>query len=463
MTTPTLPAFAEVMDYLDGYTNYERVTDYRFGPATLGTERIERLLERLGQPQQSVPALHIAGTKGKGSIAHLTARLLEAHGLRVGLYTSPHIESIRERIRVNGEPLGEERFCECFARVRAAVEALRSDPALKPPTYFEIITALAFVAFEEAEVNAAVLETGLGGRLDATNVSPLPVVATAISPISIDHTKQLGGDLVSIAGEKAGILRPGVPLVLAPQAQEVARFLSSRAAKLGCRLYRVGRDLKARRAAAPRVDAPEEPQELELSSWRGTHSRVSLSLLGEHQVDNAAVALGLAELFLENQNAGPVRSDCLTGAWRDLVLPGRIEVVGRRPWIILDGAHNPAATRALAQTLPTRFSTDERALLFAAARDKDIAGMLEIIVPLASTLTLTTIDSPRCMDLESIRAQVADRYRLPVQIERNPLDAVRRAHEQVSASGLVCITGSLYLVGEVRKYALGLATKENIE
>jgi len=449
----TLLSFPQVMDALDAFVNYERVTDYKAGPLALGTERMELLLERLGHPEAAAPALHIAGTKGKGSIAYLCARLLHALGYRVGLYLSPHVSHICERIQVDTQPVREAFFCECFAQVQPAVDAMREHPALKPPTYFEILTALAFVAFQRAKVQVSVVEVGLGGRLDATNVSRLPVCASAISTISRDHMKQLGDDLVTIAGEKAGILRPGVPLIMAPQEPAVARHLRQRCAALSCPLHVVGEDLTAALRETPPTNAPEAPQRLDLTTWRAVHRDVPLPLLGDHQQPNAAVALALAETFLQQRELGPVDTASLRRAWREAAIPGRIEVVARRPWVVLDGAHNTASAWGLAETLRQRFSTTKRVLVFAAARDKEIMPMLKILAPLAQAIVLTSIPSPRSMDPDAVADHVRATYPARLHLSPDPGTALARARQLAGPDGLVCATGSLYLVGALHPTA----------
>ena len=447
MKSKALVAFDEVLKILDGFTNYERVSDYKTLPGVLGTERMEDLLDRLGSPHATIPALHIAGTKGKGSTAHLTARLLLARGFRVGLYTSPHLQTIRERIMVQGKCISKEAFCEAFARVQPAVDAMQDHPERKPPTYFEILTAMAFVAFSQARVDVVVIEVGLGGRLDATNVRDLPVVASAITPISKDHTAQLGEDLTRIAGEKAGIIRQDSVLILAPQEASVDVLLKQRAEEQKTRVQIVGQDIKVREAG-PIVDlAPEAPQRLDFATWRAVHHDIPLPLLGFHQQANACTALGLVEAFLEQDGSGPLDTATIRRAWRDANVPGRLEIVQRTPWVLLDGAHNSASAWALTETLTDRFQEGRRVLVFAVNQDKEFATMLRILAPVMQKVILTTNTSPRCVDPEDLLPHIASPE---AQVERDPIKAVARAVESAGPRGLVVVTGSLYLVGAVR-------------
>jgi dihydrofolate synthase / folylpolyglutamate synthase len=318
------PSWEEVNTFLSRYTNYERTNDYKSGPSGLGTERIERLLERIGRPHRRYPVIHVAGTKGKGSIASLTAQILGECGYRTGLFLSPHVYHLRERIQIEGHAIGEEAFCRVFHSVRPALEAMADHPTLKPPTYFETLTALAMRAFADEGVDAAVFEVGMGGRLDATNVPDLPVVASGIGTISRDHTKQLGTDLRAIAGEKAGILRERVPVVSAPQTDAVREVLRERANAKSAPLRHMGTDIRVTRREAPPLDAPEAPQRLDLVTWRARHFDVPLPLLGEHQQPNVGVALGLAENFLAWRGRGPVDTAALRRAFREEI--GRAHV-----------------------------------------------------------------------------------------------------------------------------------------
>lgn len=450
----TLPSLQEVLEHLSSFKNYERVSDYKHVPAALGTERIEELLRRMDSPHLSQPVLHIAGSKGKGSIAHLTSRLLEARGYKVGLFTSPHLEDIRERIMIDNRPVSEEKFCEAFARVRPHTEAMQDHPEFKPPTFFETLTAMGFAAFEEARVDVAVVEVGLGGRLDATNVSDLPVVASAIGPIVMDHTRILGDNLLSIAAEKAAIVRPDTSVVLCPQEKAVGRFLTAHARGLDTRLRRVGYDVRAELREPPPANAPEAPQRLDLHTWRASHYDVPLPLLGDHQRDNAAAALALAESFLEYEATGPVDTASVRRGWRTVTVPGRIEIMRREPWVVIDGAHNPASAWALSETLMKRFPRMRRVLLFAVNRDKDYPAMLRILAPLADRIVVTSNGVPsRCTDPADLTQFLRNQGYDNISMLADPKAALHHAI-QLAGNGLVIAAGSLYLAGHLRSVLL---------
>ncbi len=449
----TLPTFDEILDYLSQYTNYERVGDYRPGTGDFGTARIERLLQALDNPHTAYPVVHVAGTKGKGSVSHLSAAVLSTLGHKVGLYTSPHVSSIRERIAIDGVPVAESRWCEAFSEVRPVIDRVSQEMEEKP-TWFEILTAMAFVVFARARVDAAVVEVGLGGRLDATNVHDLPVVVSAITPISKDHTRQLGEDLLTIAREKAGILRRGTTLVLGVQEKNVRGFLWQRAMEYDCPVYEIGVDVTVSAPAAQNT-APEAPQRLEFSTWNRSYEDVPLPLLGAHQRENAAMALAIAEVFQEHFAEHPIKTSVLRLAWRDISLPGRIELVDRKPWIVLDGAHNAASAWALAETLRARFDVPRLVLVFGANADKELELMLRILAPLCDELILTTTTSPRSMDPDAVAASLETDEDAPdVSVEADPVAALAQARKLAGEDGLVVATGSLYLAGTLRSACL---------
>ncbi len=442
-----LRPYAEVVRYLDSFTNYERDTDFRAGPKSLGLGRILRLLSRVSNPHQSYDTIHIAGTKGKGSTAALAAAVLGARGLRVGIYTSPHLVCVRERIAVNGVPIGKRAFCRAFRAIEPALQAARADARWLPPTYFETLTAMAFVAFCNARVDVAIVEVGLGGRLDATNVVR-PVVA-GITPVSIDHVRQLGNTLASIAREKAGIIKRATPVIVAPQRPAAMRILERVAAERRAPVRVVGCDglqVTCRTDPPPRHD---EPERLDLRTWRSAHRDVPLALLGRHQVDNAAEAAGLVEAYFERVGRAPLRTDELRRAWASLPLRARVQVVDKQPWTLIDGAHNPASVQALIDTLKERFDLTRLVVVFAAARDKDVQGMARLIGPCAWEAIATETGHPRTCPASELAALLRETRTRCVSVCSSPEEALIRAQGQTGPTGLVCATGSLYLAGRL--------------
>ena len=398
-----------------------------------GLETIAALVERLGHPERAYPSMLVAGTNGKGSVVAYADAALRAAGLKVGRYTSPHLVRVNERIAVDGRDVADRALERAVSLVRAAAEELVREGAISAhPTYFEAVTAAAFEHFRAQRVDVAVLEVGMGGRLDATNVAdPL---ASAIVSVDLDHEAYLGRTLGAIAREKAGVLRPGRATVLGPLAPEARDAVAETARAVGARLV----DARAQSEVRPGDDG------LEVRTPRGRY-RGLRPLPGAHQVDNALVALCLVE---EARAAGLAcdlqRAAAAIGAAR---WPGRLERTAGRPAILLDGAHNPAAARALADHLR---SIGPFVLVFGAMRDKDVRGMAEILFPLARHVVLTR---PR-VDRAARPAEIAERAG-PVarraRREDSPRRALAWARRQAGDDAIVVVAGSLFLVGELRR------------
>lgn len=449
--------YRAALEELNRFVNYERSGEYPAGAGGLGTARMEKLLAALGSPETRCPALHIAGTKGKGSTAHLTAALLRARGWRVGLYTSPHVVCLRERIQIDGQFIAMPAFVDAFAKVREAARALT-----EKPTYFEMLTALAFTAFADAMVDAAVVEVGLGGRLDATNAATLPTAASCITPVSLDHTHILGDTVEKIAAEKAGIIRPGTPLVLGRQAPAARETILARAEALHAPVLEIGRDIHA----VPGAGADERnlcSLLLEPGVFRGnaqrSYEKIPLSLLGAHQRENAAAALALACFLCEARQAGyPGRED-LVRAWKSLRLPGRLETAGTAPTVILDGAHNPASAWALTEALRGHFARTDggKIAVISISRDKNIKETLRIMLPFFDGAVFTNNHSGRGAVPEELLQTARELFPEKTDMwetAAEPLAALARARARAGEAGLVCVTGSFYLVGDVRPECL---------
>lgn len=450
-----LPSYPEALDYLGQFQNYERTADYPAGTGALGTARMERLLDLLDNPQQNYPVLHISGTKGKGSTAYLTAGALAGLGLRCGLYTSPHITELLERIQIGGRNLNRAIFCKSFAAVRSAAEKMGPD---NRPTYFEMLTAICYQSFADQAVDIAVIEVGLGGRLDATNVSGLPVVASAITPVSYDHMKVLGNELTDIALEKAGILRQGTTLVLGRQEASARKVIERKAERLNCRVWEVGRELVVTdyRDLEP-AENGGVMQVFSARSAKGEYTDIPLALAGAHQRENALAAIGLVEAFLE----ASIDNMQLSRAWHTICPPGRFESVHRKPDLVLDGAHNPASAWALAETVNARFPSKlNRVMVFSACADKDVRGVLRILLPLVRSVIFTTNNSPRHMPpAEMARIAMELDPHIRQDVKDNPCAAVTQALKIAGDDGVVLVTGSLYLIGDVRPFCLSLDNK----
>lgn len=393
----------------------------------LGLERIRTVLEALGRPQDRLRIVHVAGTNGKGSTCAMIASGLRAAGFKTGLFTSPHLAEPTERIRIDGRPIGAAEFTRAFERVHACVERLIADGAIDMhTTYFETVTAMAMLVFAEARTQRVVLEVGLGGRLDATNV--VTPELCVITPIDYDHEVFLGRSLEAIAGEKAGILKPGVPAVFARQRPEAERVLETRAKELGIEVERAGewqvRDL-----------------ELGARGSRFTLGRLHIEcpLAGEHQVENACVA-ALALSFL-CVNAATIEAGIAQARW-----PGRLELVSRKPEIILDGAHNPAGARALAAYIDRFYAGRRIRLIFGTMRDKAIEEIGGILFPRAWQVIVTAPKQARALAPETLR-ELTDHANLQVaETLEGALQMVRDAAQEDA----IFVTGSLFLVAEAR-------------
>ena len=438
----------------------------RFGMKP-GLERIQAILGRLGNPEAAFPAVHIAGTNGKGSVAATTASILRAAGYRVGMFTSPHLIQYHERIQVDGEPIPDEALQRIFERVAGAAAAVR-DELGSDPTEFEVGTAAAFLYFQEAGVDLAVVEVGLGGRLDSTNV--VQTQAAAITPISYDHMAVLGSTLPSIAREKAGILKPGVPAVIAPQCPEAASVLAEVARDLPCPLVWVNEEGGGgREEGAGMEDALHrasfqgtgEIATYTVLGWSGEGGRFHLKtpsrryfelftpLLGYHQVQNAAVAVTLVEALAEAGFAvseSQVRAGLASVRW-----PGRLELFPGNPAILLDGVHNPAGAEVLALALSRLFPGVRPVFLFALTGAKDPAEVFGPLAPFARAVVATRPASSRVLavDPEALLECARD-LGVPASAAPSAQEALERAKELAGQEGMVCVCGSLYLVGEVR-------------
>jgi dihydrofolate synthase / folylpolyglutamate synthase len=427
--------YAEAIQYL-----------YSLGNETLamkpGLHAICTLSNELGQPQKKYPAVHIAGTNGKGSTAAMTAAMARAAGVRTGLYTSPHLVSPTERMSVDGVEIDEATFAHLATAVRIAGERLVEAGELEaPPTFFEQVTMIAWLYFAEREVELAVLEVGLGGRLDATNIC-LPVV-TAITTVDFDHQKQLGWTLREIAGEKAGILKAGVPVIVSPQAGEAWDAIEARAAETGAPLLAVS------------VPPEQESEDARDDFWNAGRPRiryasrtVRLALRGRHQRINAACAIRIAETLRET--GFPIPSEAIVAGLERAQWPGRLELhrAGDRG-LLLDGAHNASGARVLAESLQAHCAARPVTLLFAAMADKAIADMAAALFPLAARIIVTQADNRRGAPPPAIAAIATKMGRDAMCVDR-VADALAEAWRATPADGLICVCGSLFLVGEVK-------------
>ena len=411
-------------------------------------DRITDLLDLLGSPQRSYPSIHITGTNGKTTTARMVDTLLREFGVRTGRYTSPHLESVTERIALDGRPLAPSRFAAAYDDVAPFAEIVdgRHEDAL---TFFELLTAMAFAAFADAPVEVAVVEVGLGGRWDATNVVQAPVAV--VTPIGLDHVGILGDTVEAIAGEKAGIIHSGAVVIEAPQPPGAAAVLAARADEVGARIVRVGTDFGVRSRTVA-----VGGQMLELEGLGGTYDEIFLPLYGAHQAGNAACALAAVEAFFGAGDRGRIDVDIVRSAFASVTSPGRLEIVRRSPTILLDGAHNPAGAAALAVALDEAFSFTRLVAVIGVLDDKDAAGLLDALQPVVDSVVVTTNTSPRALGVDELAAVAVEvfgdsRVEVAARLDDAIEAAVSAAEEDGAVGGGVLVTGSIVTVGEARR------------
>jgi len=404
--------------------------------------RMLRLLSRLGNPHRKFRSIHIAGSKGKGSTAHMVAAMLQRCGYTTGLYTSPHFVDIRERIRIDGELISEAAFTRLMAKIAPVARRMAKDN----PTFFELITAAAFLHFASRKVDFAVIETGLGGRLDSTNVIRPEVCA--ITNISYDHMAQLGTTLEAIAEEKAGIFKPGVPIISAPQRPGVKRVLRDQAARNGCELRFLSEDLEfSCRFESSRITGPQTRVCMATTTSRFDHVRVPL--LGEHQAQNCGVALGIIDTLRARGFELDVQ-DAVEGL-AQVRVEGRLETIRLQPHTVVDAAHNAASVAALMRAIGQNVSYDSMVVIFGCSADKDVAGMLDQLQLGADKVIFTRTGTPRSADPHELLVQLQEKSHKMAQVEEDLLAAYQTACNCVSRDDLICITGSVHLVGLAKK------------
>ncbi len=434
--------YPEALEYIHSFINYEKTSDWNY-PEAIKLDRMRALVKALGNPQNAFDSVIITGSKGKGSTAAFLASILRMENLRVGLYTSPHLVDVRERMRVNGMLISEARFIEYTLHLRRLLDD--TSWRRNPPTFFEVVTALAFHYFREMKVHVAVLEVGLGGLYDSTNVAPAK--AAGFAPVSLEHTEKLGKTIAKIAVQKAGILKGREIAVSAPQPPEAEAVLVRAAEDNEATLYRVGKEIRV----TPR-EFDDRMQRFDVKSPLGDFYGLQTGLLGRHQLDNAAVAIGLAK-GLEMRTHLKISEEAVRRGVLDARWPGRLERVADRPAVILDGAQNPESVRKLLDAVKRHFTYTHLCVVFGVSSDKDAAAMLAEILPEARLVLATRSSNPRAMD-PHVLADLAEgvSHLRPVE---DAAQAFEEARAEAGEGGLVLVTGSLFLVAEIRKLVLG--------
>lgn len=435
-------SYQEALAYLLAKTDYEKEERVRYNVTTFSLERMEKLLSLLDNPHTKINTVHIAGTKGKGSTATMLARMLEANGYSVGLYTSPHLIHLHERITINSEMITEAEVLALMNRMHASIEKLSKDD---PPTFFEIMTALAFSYFADRKIDIGVIETGLGGRLDSTNVISPKVVG--ITSLSIDHKQQLGDTLDRIAMEKAGVFKKGIPAVTVQQEPLAMNVLKAQALAIKAPLSITGTDIDfSYRFETSREHGPHTRICLSTPTSKFEHLRVPL--YGRHQ----AINCGLALAMLDKLKAAGYQIDVEKAAagLSNVRLAGRMEMICQDPRIMIDGAHNAASIRALIHAIGQNIPYDSMVMIFGCNSDKDIPGMLNELQYGADKVIFTRSSSNKAVSPQELADQYTEICGKMCQVASTLGEALLLARSAVGKEDLICITGSFYLIGQAK-------------
>lgn len=437
--------YEEALQYLDSFINYEKVDSYNYR-SLLKLKRMRRLAALLGDPQRAAPAVHVAGTKGKGSTAAYIYSILKAVNFKVGLYTSPHLMSFRERIRINSPSddclISEEGLSRILNKIKNVIEPFMKDDR---PSFFEVCTILACLYFEEKNIDFAVYEVGLGGRLDATNI--IEPLVCAITPLSYEHTDKLGNTLEEIAAEKCGIIKSGSICVSAPQEKEASKVIEDTCRTRHSKLVFVGKDINFEE-----IRSNDEEEIFSVSGIYGKYSPLNSRLIGSHQMVNAAVAIGVIEALISRGITIPV--DAIKSGIEDAKWEGRLEIVNRKPYLVLDGAQNKASAYALAGAIKKIFKYKKLILVLGVSKDKDVKGMLEELLPICDSLILTKSKVlARALEPAKIKefVDVVKHNVKDIILTSNVEDALNKALFNAGQDDLILVTGSLFVVGEAKE------------
>lgn len=423
---------------------YQASLDYLVNLTTFGMnfglDRIRELLKRLGSPEKKLRVVHVGGTNGKGSTTVMIARILREAGYKVGVFTSPHLHDYRERMTINGQMIPKETMIQIIDDLRPQLEAMVAE-GFEHPTEFEVSTALALLYFAQEEIDYALIEVGLGGAIDSTNVvTPL---ISVITNVAMDHMDYLGPDLVSIANVKAGIIKPESLVVTAAQNPDVIQVLRNTAQANSVPLYLVGEDVNWES-----IWSGELEQEFDLVGLHSTYYKLRLHLIGLHQLRNAATAVTVCELLQSNYGVTIPREAVYAGL-RNVEWPGRLELLSLKPKILLDGAHNVDGAQALAEALPL-YSRDRLILCFGMLADKEREKVVDMLVPMAEEIIVTRPNSARAGDWTSL-GRLAEKHGRPVQCIEDPKEAVIYALSRLGEKDMLCVTGSLYMLADARQ------------
>ncbi len=444
--TESFRTHEEAFHFLLEFTDYEKVTKYKYDLATFDLRRVEDLMAAVGSPHRAFRSVHVAGTKGKGSTAAMTQSILTAAGFRAGLYTSPHLCRVEERMMVDGRMMSEEEFVAVVNELVPYTRAARQEKPNESPTYFELVTAAGFRHFARAGAQFAAIEVGMGGRLDATNVITPEV--SVITRVDFDHEDRLGHTLEKIAGEKAGIIKPNIPVICAPQEAESLARIEQIAAERHSPLALIGREVKLENVrTALNGNAPFCRFDLATPARR--YSALEVRLLGTHQALNAAAAVAALETLAARCGVA-INEEAIRRGLAATHIPARLEYFPGRPPLLLDGAHNPVSVRALLEALDTAFAGKRLVLLMGVSRDKNVEEILRLMLPRAGAVIFTKSDSPRAAEPEFLAQMARDLFATPSTACEDAFEALERARSLAGPDDLICATGSFFLAGMLR-------------
>lgn len=436
--------------YLMEKTDLERARSVKYDQDTFKLDRMAKLLDAIGNPQASVRVAHVAGTVGKGSTVAMVASILKHADYTVGTYTSPHLTDIRERIAINGEMIDKPSFVSLVASVGKAAEKVAPDA-----TYFELLTAIGLQHFAEQAVDIAVVETGLGGRLDSTNLTNPDI--TLMTLIDFDHMHLLGKDIASIAAEKAGIIKAGVPVISVPQPAEAEEVLRAKAEEVGTTIQFIGNEIEFSSRFCVSDDLGAHTR-ICLLTGRSQYMHLPVPLPGAHQAINCA--LSLAAIDGISVNTETIDESVVYEGLANTEIEGRMEPVWQKPAILADGAHNPAALECLMRTVGAHIPNDSMICVFGCCQDKDIDGLLDKVALGGDKIIFTkAANNPRAAEPEDLAKRFAERHNRVCQVEPTLAKALETAAQAASRDDLICITGSFYMVGEAKRHLAELSSQ----
>jgi dihydrofolate synthase/folylpolyglutamate synthase len=440
-------SYEDAVSFLYKAIDYEKLISYQYNTSTFSLDRMEKLLAYAGNPHKELPCIHITGTKGKGSTAIMISTILEQSGLTTGLFTSPHFIDIKERIQINRQKISAREFTRIMNDLQPYIQYVREREPSDAPTFFEILTAVGMLYFRSRQTEMAVLEVGLGGRLDATNVV-LPQVSI-ITNVGFDHMAILGNTLSSIAYEKAGIVKQGVPVVSGVEDPEALLVIEKICKEKDAPLYLFGRDMWVEDVQGFDRNGTKGLM-CRIKTWLHTYDDIFLPLVGVHQAQNCALVLGALEVMRERGNMS-INNDVVQEALSTLYCPARIEVVAKNPIIILDFAHTVDSMRFLKKTLMENFKFNKLILIMGFSQDKDLNNILQEIVVVGDSIIVTKSKNPRAAEPEDLYQRIEKLCGKQPEMMDNIRDAIIAAKQIASQEDLICITGSAYVAGEARQ------------